>query len=133
MEKISGVLRGLKGKKLAVLGLAFKPQTDDLRDAPSLRLIRLLKEQGARIVAYDPVAERKAREILPGVTFCDGLYDALKGVDAIIVATEWPEFRELDLDRARKLAKGSVLFDGRNIYDPKRVKEAGFRYIGVGR
>lgn len=133
IEKIEKTLKGVKGKKLAVLGLAFKPETDDLREAPALRIIKALSGQGAKIVAYDPVAEKKARTLLSEVTFCPGIYDALKGVDAVVIATEWSEFRELDFERARKLVKHAVIFDGRNIYDPKKLAEYGFRYFGMGK
>ncbi|MFA4966613.1 MAG: UDP-glucose/GDP-mannose dehydrogenase family protein [Candidatus Margulisiibacteriota bacterium] len=131
--KISKTLKNLRGKNIAVLGLAFKPETDDLREAPALKVINDLIRQGARIKAYDPAAEKSARKLIPQVTFSPGVYDAIEGADAIVLVTEWPEFMDLDLEKARKLVKKAYLFDGRNIYDPKRVREAGFKYIGVGR
>jgi UDPglucose 6-dehydrogenase len=133
INKIARSLKRVRGKNITIVGLSFKPETDDLRDAPSLKVIRALLKMGARIKAYDPAAEKPAQRLLPQVSFCPGVYDAIQGADAIIFVTEWPEFRDLDLDKARKLVKGPHLFDGRNIYDPKRSREAGFKYIGVGR
>ncbi len=131
--KISKTLKTLRGRTIAVLGLAFKPETDDLREAPSIKVIKALVKGGVKIRAYDPAAERPARKILPEIDFCSGVYDAIEGADAIVFITEWPEFRDIDLIKARKLVKQPYLFDGRNIYDPKRMREAGFKYIGVGR
>ena len=131
--KISKTLKTLRGRTIAVLGLAFKPETDDLREAPSIKVIKALVKSGAKIRAYDPAAERPARKILPEIDFCSGVYDAIEGADAIVFITEWPEFRDIDLIKARKLVKQPYLFDGRNIYDPKRMREAGFKYMGIGR
>ncbi len=133
VEKMEDKLHSLKGKVIGVLGLSFKPDTDDLRDSPSLELIRELKKGGAKVKAYDPVARSKARKILSGVTFCDTAYDALRKADAAVVTAEWSEFRELDLDKVKASMKDPVIFDGRNIYNPKRMKELGFKYYGVGR
>ena len=131
--KITKTLKNLRGKQIAILGLAFKPETDDLREAPSLKVINALLKKGAKIKAYDPAAEKVARKLIPQITFCKGAYDALSGSEAIVVVTEWPEFVELDLEKAKKLMKKPYLFDGRNIYNPKRAREAGFKYFGVGR
>jgi len=131
--KIVKNLKNVRGKNIAVLGLSFKPETDDLREAPSLKVIRSLIKKGARIKAYDPAAEKPARKLIPQVTFSPGIYEAIQGADAIVFITEWPEFRDIDLEKARKLVKKPYLFDGRNIYDAKRVREAGFKYFGVGR
>jgi len=133
VEKMEDVLRSLKGKTIGVLGLSFKPETDDLRDAPSIEIIRELRRKGAKVMAYDPVAAVKARKLLDGVAFCDTAYDAVKKADAAVVAAEWGEFKELDLDKVKSLMKSPVIFDGRNIYNPKRMKELGFKYYGVGR
>jgi UDPglucose 6-dehydrogenase len=133
IEKMESVLKTLKGKTIGVLGLSFKPETDDLRDAPSLDIIRELRSRGARVIAYDPVAKVKAKKILNGVAFGDTAYDAVKKADAVVVTAEWGEFRELDLDKLRSSMKTPIMFDGRNIYNPKRMKEIGFRYYGVGR
>ncbi len=133
IEKMEEVLKSLKGKTIGVLGLSFKPETDDLRDAPALDIIRELRRKGAKVAAYDPVASVKAKKLLDGVVFCDTAYDAVKKADAAVVAAEWGEFRELDLDRVKSLMRSPVIFDGRNIYSPKRMKELGFKYFGVGR
>lgn len=131
--KIENVLKPLKGRTIAVLGLSFKPETDDLRDAPSIEIIRELQKKGVKIKAYDPVAETKAKKMLPRVAFSGNAYDALKNTDAAVVTSEWGEFRELDMEKVKKVMKSPVMFDGRNIYNPKRMKELGFRYYGVGR
>ena len=131
--KIEKQLRNLRGKKITVLGLAFKPETDDLRDAPSLKIIDRLIAKGARITAYDPVAEKTAKKVQKQLTFCNKVYEAIEGADAVVVATEWGEFRDLDLEKVKKLMKTPIIFDGRNIYDPKRMRELGFSYHGVGR
>lgn len=131
--KITKTLKNLRGKQIAILGLAFKPETDDLREAPSLKVINALLKKGARIKAYDPAAEKVARKLIPQVEFCQGVYEALSGSEAMVVVTEWPEFVELDLEKAKKLMKKPYLFDGRNIYNQKRAREIGFKYFGVGR
>lgn len=124
----------LKNKTIAVLGLSFKPNTDDMREAPSLFIIGALIKHGARIRAYDPVAMENAKKLLPStVTYATSAYEAAKGADAVAVLTEWNEFRQLDLVRVAKGLKKSVLFDGRNMYEPTRVKQLGFVYYGVGR
>lgn len=133
VEKMEKVLKVLKGKTIGVLGLSFKPETDDLRDAPSISIIAELRSKGARIRAYDPVAKSKAKKILGGVEFGDTAYDTVKNVDAVLVTAEWGEFRELDLEKIKSLMKSPVIFDGRNIYNPKRMKELGFKYFGIGR
>jgi UDPglucose 6-dehydrogenase len=133
VEKMENVLKSLKGKTIGVLGLSFKPETDDLRDAPSIDIINELRRKGAKVMAYDPVAAVKAKILLDGVVFCDTAYDAVKKADAVVVTAEWGEFRELDLDRIKSSMKFPVIFDGRNIYNPKRMKELGFKYYGVGR
>lgn len=124
----------LKGKTIAILGLSFKPNTDDMREAPSIAIISDLLEKGARIKAFDPIAIENAKRVLPkGVQYTSDAYGATKGADAVAVVTEWNEFRQLDLVRLAKGMKSLVLFDGRNIYEPSRVKELGFMYYGVGR
>ncbi|NQU16577.1 MAG: UDP-glucose/GDP-mannose dehydrogenase family protein [Candidatus Saganbacteria bacterium] len=133
LQKIKKRFKSLKNRKITVLGLAFKPETDDLRDAPSLKIIAALLKSGAKILAYDPVAEPSAKKSLPKVSFFSDLYQAVKGADAIVIATEWPEFKEIDFDRVKKLVRSAVVFDGRNMYDKKKLAEAGFEYVGVGR
>ncbi|MDP3987820.1 MAG: UDP-glucose/GDP-mannose dehydrogenase family protein [Candidatus Levybacteria bacterium] len=123
----------LQNKKIGVLGLSFKPDTDDMRDAPSITVINALQSYGAKIKAYDSVAVVNAKRIFKNVVFCSDPYEAAKDCDIIIIMTEWNEFRQLDLARIKTLMKKPIILDGRNIYDPKKVKELGFSYIGVGR
>lgn len=126
----------LKGRTLALWGLAFKPNTDDMREAPSLAIIRGLVAAGARIRAFDPVAMNEARGLLRDVaqvTLVDRAYEALHGADALLIATEWQEFRSPDFDRIMAALRNPVIFDGRNIYSPDMLKRLGFSYYGVGR
>jgi UDPglucose 6-dehydrogenase len=122
----------LAGKTIAVLGLTFKPNTDDMRDAPSLEIIRALQALGARIQAYDPEAH-EARQLLPGVEFKAGPYDAVEGADCAVIVTEWDEFRALDLDRIKLLMRRPLMVDLRNIYKPEELRPRGFTYVSVGR
>lgn len=123
----------LKGKTVGLLGLAFKPNTDDMRDAPSIDIARELIEGGAKVRGYDPVAMEVARPLLPAVEFCDNPYDMAAGCDALIVVTEWNEFKQLNLEKVKSLLKSPIIFDGRNIYDPTLMKEMGFEYRSIGR
>ena len=124
----------LKGKTIAVWGLAFKPKTDDMREAPAIPIIRTLLEKGAKVHVYDPEAMTMAKNFFgSAVTYHKKNYDALKGADGLAVITEWQEFREPDFQRMRKLMKTPVVFDGRNIYQPEQMKELGFVYYSVGR
>jgi UDPglucose 6-dehydrogenase len=124
----------LEGKVFAVWGLAFKPKTDDLREAPSIEVIEGLLGKGAEVRAHDPVAEAAARRIFgQRIRFCKGPYETLEGADGLFLVTEWNEFRQPDFERMRKLMRQPVVFDGRNLYDPKRLRERGFTYFGVGR
>lgn len=132
VAKIRGYFGSLKGKKLAILGLSFKPNTDDLRDAPSITIIHKLLEEGAEVRAYDPVAIKNAQKIFNGITYAKEAYSAAKGSDAVVVLTEWNEFRELDLDKIKTEVKSPVIFDGRNIYNKREVEAKGFTYFGVG-
>lgn len=120
------------GKTVAVLGLTFKPNTDDMRDAPSLVIVPALQAAGATVRAYDPVAHQ-ARQVLPGVAFADNPYDCLDGADALVIVTEWDAFRALDLERVRRLLKQPVVVDLRNIYRPDDMARHGFTYVSVGR
>jgi UDPglucose 6-dehydrogenase len=131
--KIQKALWVVKGKTIAVLGLAFKPNTDDMRYAPALDVIEYLEGEGATVRAYDPQAMHEAKPLLPKVALCDDPYEAAKGADCLAVLTEWNEFKELDFKRLKKLLRQPLIVDGRNIYDPKRMKALGFRYIGLGR
>ena len=131
MEKMLG---GLEGKKIAVWGVAFKPRTDDIREAPALFIIEGLIEKGATVSAYDPKAMDHAKAALPkSVAWTKNGYDALEGADALLLATEWNEFREPDFNKMKSLMRRPLIFDGRNIFNPKTVKALGFEYVGVGR
>ena len=123
----------LRGKVIGILGLAFKPNTDDMRDAPSIDIIRNFQRRGALVRAYDPVAMENAAQILDGVEMMESAYAVAEGADALVLVTEWNEFKNLDLERVRDLMRQPVLIDGRNIYDPTQAREAGFRYSGIGR
>ena len=123
----------LKGKKLALLGLAFKPNTDDMRDAPSIKIANHLTDLEANVVAYDPQAMNNAKKILKNTKLAKDVYDAIDGADAMLIITEWQEFREIDLKKAKKLLKTPIIIDGRNLLNPKLVKEEGFTYVGIGR
>jgi UDPglucose 6-dehydrogenase len=121
------------GKTIAVLGLTFKPNTDDMRDAPSLDIIPALQAAGARLKAYDPESMHEAGKMLTEVDFCDGPYHAIDGADAMVLITEWDQFRALDLDRVKKLMKSPVVVDLRNVYQPADMIRRGFAYVSVGR
>jgi UDPglucose 6-dehydrogenase len=134
VERVSRALGGeIKGKRVAVLGLAFKPNTDDMREAPSIPIVKTLVERGASVVAFDPVARHQAEQIFSGVEFTDDAYAAADGADALVIVTEWDEFRALDLERVGSLLKGKILVDLRNVYDRSEAEEAGLTYYGVGR
>ena len=123
----------LKGKTIGLLGLAFKPNTDDMRDAPSIDISAELIEAGAKVRGYDPVAMSVARPILPAVEMYDEPYKLAEGCDALMIITEWNEFKQLDLDKVKGLLKSPVIYDGRNIYEPGRMKDMGFTYRAIGR
>lgn len=133
LTKIRKLVGNLKGKTIAVLGLAFKPETDDMRDAPAIGIIKSLLADGAKVRAYDPVATSEAKKILPDVIYADDEYGAVKGADALILVTEWNQFRALDMQRIRDLMKSAKVADLRNIYEPEDMREMGFEYVGVGR
>ncbi len=130
---IIAALEKPKGKTVCILGLSFKPNTNDLRDAPALYIINKLLKEGSRIRAYDPVAMEDAKTFLTKVTYCKDAYDAAKGADAIVIVTEWNQFRNLDLSKLKKLVKGKFFFDLRNIYEPDRLIKMGFNYYSTGR
>jgi len=134
VRKVRAAFDGdLAGKTLAVMGLSFKPNTDDLRDAPSLDIISMLLQYGAKVRAYDPVSAPKAAALLPGVPIFDDPYEALQGSDAMLVVTEWDQVRTIDLDRAKLALRLPIVFDGRNVFDADTMRERGFRYIAVGK
>jgi UDPglucose 6-dehydrogenase len=133
VSKLKRHLGSLAGKEITLLGLAFKPNTDDMREASSVVLAARLQGEGAHVRAYDPVAEDAARDLMPGVQMCSSALEALEGADAVVVVTEWPEFAELDLGEVRRRMASPVIVDGRNLLDGPRVREAGFVYEGIGR
>jgi UDPglucose 6-dehydrogenase len=132
--KLREMLGGtLKGKSVGLLGLAFKPNTDDMRDAPSVEIARAVLAEGGMVKGYDPVAMHVAERMMPGVSMCENVYQVAEGVDAVVVCTEWNEFKQLDLSRIKDSMKHPIVVDGRNLYDPKRMKALGFQYRGMGR
>jgi UDPglucose 6-dehydrogenase len=131
MEK---ALNPLDGRVVAVLGLAFKPNTDDMREAKSIEVVGRLAALGAAVRAYDPVASDNARRVLPAsVEYCDSPYAAATGADAVALVTEWNEFKFLNLDRLRSVMRRPVVFDGRNLWEPERMRRLGFEYHSIGR
>ncbi len=133
MSKLEKHLGSLVGKEVGLLGLAFKPNTDDMREASSLVLSARLQAAGARVRVYDPVAEDEARKLIPGVEFRDSALSVADGADAVVLVTEWPEFAEIDLNELASAMRGDTVIDGRNFLDPAGVREAGLVYEGVGR
>ena len=123
----------LAGKRIGVLGLAFKPNTDDMREAPSIPLIAGLLERGAEVIAFDPVAREQAEKVITGITYADEAQAVAEGADALVVVTEWDEFRALDLEALSATMRGKVLVDLRNVYDPEDARRAGLTYSGIGR
>ena len=133
VAKLQKHLGDLAGRDVTLLGLAFKPQTDDMREASSLVLAARLQAEGASVRAYDPVAEEQARERMTGVEFADSAMDAVAGADAMVLVTEWPEFRALDWHAVREAMRGTLVVDGRNALEPTVIRAAGLTYEGVGR
>ena len=133
VKNLETLLGDLKGKTIGLLGLAFKPNTDDMRDAPSIDIAGGLLEAGAAVRGYDPIAMEVARGLLPAVELTDDPYEMAKGIDALLVVTEWNEFKHRDLERIKGLMKTPVLLDGRNIYNPEDMRAMGFTYMGIGR
>jgi len=133
-RKVSAALNGdVRGKTVAVLGLTFKPNTDDMREAPSIPLITALQDMGAKVRAYDPVGMEQAKSVIGNVTFCDDAYSCAKGAAALVIVTEWEQFRALDFDRLKTVMAHAVLVDLRNVYRPDEMSRRGFVYEGVGR
>jgi UDPglucose 6-dehydrogenase len=133
LKKILETLWVLKDKTIGVLGLAFKQNTDDVRMSPAIELCQRLQKEGARLRVHDPKAMDKARGILQDVTFVENMNDVAEDCDALVVATEWDEFKKLDLERARKSLTHPILFDGRNLFDPAEMERLGFIYKSIGR
>ena len=133
-RKVANAIGGnLRGKSIAVLGVTFKPNTDDMRDAPSIPLITALQDMGAQVRAFDPVGMPQARKVLENVTFCEDAYDCAKGAHALVIVTEWEQFRALDLEEMASIMASSVIVDLRNVYSPEEVIRNGFHYCGIGR
>jgi UDPglucose 6-dehydrogenase len=133
VEKIRGMVGALQRKTIGVLGISFKPNTSDVRESSSIIIIQRLQAEGAKIKAYDPAAMDEAKAILPDIHYCADPYEVAEGCDALVLLTEWNQFRRLDLDRLRELMKTPIFVDLRNVYEPSKMREAGFRYCGVGR
>lgn len=133
VRKARRFLGDVRSKKIGILGLAFKPNTDDMREAPSIDVISMLTNDGAKITAFDPRAQTNAKEVLPNISYVDNVYDVLDDAELLIVLTEWNEFMELNFDEIKKRMKTLNIIDGRNIYDPEKLRALGFNYVGVGR
>lgn len=132
-RKLTEMLGDLNGKDIAILGLAFKENTDDIRESPSLAVAKALLEAGAKVRAYDPVAMPGSSEYMPEINMCANAYEAVEGADAVVIGTPWNEFKQLDMERLRDALNHPVMVDGRNMYEPERMKRLGFNYRGVGR
>ncbi|HEX8247043.1 MAG TPA: UDP-glucose/GDP-mannose dehydrogenase family protein [Pyrinomonadaceae bacterium] len=133
VPKIEKLVGDLKGKQIGVLGLSFKPETDDMRESPAIDIIKELQKLGARVKAFDPVAMEEARHCLPDVEYATDEYEAIRDADALVIITEWNQFRALDMEKVKSLLKSPKIADLRNIYEPKDMRELGFDYVGVGR
>jgi UDPglucose 6-dehydrogenase len=133
VKKVKENLWNLRGKTIAILGLSFKPNTDDMRYAPSIDIIGALLEEKVKIRAYDPQAMERAKEIFPDITYCNGPYEVCEGSDALVIVTEWEEFQNMDIKKIKKLLNNPIIIDGRNIFDPVEIRSEGFTYTGIGR
>lgn len=133
IPKIEEIVGDFSGKKIGVLGLSFKPETDDMRESPAIEIIKEIQKRGATVKAFDPVAMEEAKHSLPDIEYAADEYAAIEGVDALVIVTEWNQFRALDMNRVKKLLNAPKIIDLRNIYEPKEMKELGFEYVGVGR
>jgi UDPglucose 6-dehydrogenase len=133
VRKVELLLGDLHDRVIGVLGLSFKPNTDDMREAPSIDIIAALQQRGARVKAYDPVAMARAEDLLPTVTFTATAYDTAKDSDALLLVTEWNEFKQLDWERIKRYMRSPIVIDGRNLYDPQEMRDRGITYWGVGR
>jgi UDPglucose 6-dehydrogenase len=131
--KIKGIVGDLKGKTIGILGLAFKPNTDDIRESSAITIIEGLLAEGAKVKAFDPAAMEETRTVFPNIEFGKDSYDVAKGCDALVLVTEWNQFRRLDLERVKGLLKSPVFIDLRNVYDPDQMRRSGFKYTCVGR
>jgi len=132
-DKAKKLLPQMKGKRVAILGLAFKANTDDIRESPAIKITKLLEKEGALLQLYDPKAMDNAKSVFSSATFTTNAYDAVKGSELVVIATEWEEFASFDLNRVKKLMSEPNILDGRNIYDPNKMKKMGFNYLSIGR
>jgi UDPglucose 6-dehydrogenase len=133
IPKIESLVGDLRGKKVGVLGLSFKPETDDMRESPAIEIVHAMIERGATVRAFDPVAMDEAKHFLNGIEYATDEYDAIDGADALVIITEWNQFRALDMEKVKQLLKAPKIADLRNIYEPGDMREMGFDYVGVGR
>ena len=133
IPKIEKLVGDLDGKQIGILGLSFKPETDDMRESPAIDIIKSLLKRGAKVRAYDPVAMDEAKHCLPEIEYASDEYDAIRGAEALVIVTEWNQFRALDMDKVKQLLKAPKIADLRNIYEPQDMRELGFEYVGVGR
>jgi len=133
VKKIEDTLWILKDKTIGVLGLSFKPNTDDIREAPSIYIIKMLKQKGAKIKTYDPKATQKMKQIFPDIEYCENPYEVAKNSDCLVILTEWDEFKKLDLRKVKRLLNQPIIIDGRNIFEPKKMAKLGFIYKSIGR
>ncbi|KPK64741.1 UDP-glucose 6-dehydrogenase [candidate division WOR_3 bacterium SM23_42] len=133
VKKTEDLVWNLRDKKIGILGLAFKPNTDDMRFAPSIKIIRALEKEGASVKAYDPVATERAKMVMPDIEYCSNPYDVAEGADAVVLVTEWDEFKELDMRKIKTAMRQPVFVDGRNVFEPENMKKLGFIYTGIGR
>jgi UDPglucose 6-dehydrogenase len=133
IPKIEKLVGDFAGKQIGVLGLSFKPQTDDMREAPAIDIIKEMQRRGAKVKAFDPVAMAEAKHCLPDIEYAPDEYEAIKDADALVIITEWNQFRALDMDKVKSLLKSPKIADLRNVYEPEDMQELGFEYVGVGR
>jgi len=133
VEKVKEALWNLNGKRIGILGLSFKPNTDDIRLSPAIDVVKRLKKEGAEIKVFDPKAMEKAAKELIGVTFCKDAYEVIKGSDCLVITTDWPQFKKIDLKKVKRLLKRPIIIDGRNMFDPCKMRKQGFNYISIGR
>jgi UDPglucose 6-dehydrogenase len=133
IPKIEKLVGSLSGKTIGVLGLSFKPETDDMRESPATDIIKSMIARGATVKAFDPVAMDEAKHVLPDIGYAEDEYDAIDGADALVIITEWNQFRALDMEKVKQLLRSPKIADLRNIYEPADMRELGFEYVGVGR
>ncbi len=133
LQKIEALAGDLNGKQIGILGLSFKPETDDMRESPAIDIIRSIVDRGGKVRAFDPVAMEEAKHCLPAIEYAEDEYDAIRDADVLVIVTEWNQFRALDMDKVKQLLRSPKIADLRNIYEPADMRELGFEYVGVGR